>query len=119
MNRHRILVAYDGSEPAFWALQRAADHAAEDDAQIGVVTVGVGLSDAAADARRYLQERGLEPEVHTPTGRPVFEIARVAEDGAYHTVYLGSRDGVIGRDLDSSVSRAVAVRSPLSVMIAR
>jgi nucleotide-binding universal stress UspA family protein len=119
MNRHRILVAYDGTEPAFWALQRAADHAAESDAQIGVVTVGVGLSDAVTDARRYLHERGLQPDVHTPVGRPAPEIARVADEGAYHTVYLGSRDGVIGRDLESSVSRAVAVRSPLSVMIAR
>ena len=119
MNRHRILVAYDGSEPAFWALQRAADHATENDAQIGVVIVGVGLSDAASDARRYLQERGLKPEVHTPIGRPVSEIARVAEEGAYHTIYLGSRNGVIGHDIDNSVSRSVAVRSPLSIMIAR
>lgn len=123
MNRHRILVAYDGSEPAFWALQRAADHATDSDAQIGVVTVGTDRSDAVSgavdDARRYLQERGLEPEIHTPVGRPVPEIARVAEEGAYDTVYLGSRDGAFGRDLDSSVSRAVAVRSPLSVMIAR
>ncbi len=119
MNRHRILVAYDGSEPAFWALQRAADRAIENDAEIGVVTVGSGLSDAAHDARRYLQERGLKPELHTPVGQPVREIARVAEEGAYHTIFLGSRDGIIGRDLDTSVSGAVAVRTPLSVVIAR
>jgi nucleotide-binding universal stress UspA family protein len=119
MNRHRILVAYDGSQPSFLALQRAADHASENAAQIGVVTVGVGLADALADARRYLLEQGLQPEIHRSRGRLVAEIARVTEEGAYHTLFLGSRDGAVGRAIERSVSRGVAVRTPASQTIGR
>jgi nucleotide-binding universal stress UspA family protein len=119
MNRHRILVAYDGSEESFWALQQAADAAQHSDAELGVVTVMPNLVDAPADALRYLRERRLEAKLHTPVGDPATEIARVADDGAYHTVYLGTRDGAVGRALANSVSHQVALGAPTSVVIAR
>jgi nucleotide-binding universal stress UspA family protein len=119
MNRHRILVAFDGSEEAFWALQQAADAAERSDAELGVVTVMPQLIGAPGDALRYLRDRGLEAAVHTPTGDPATEIARVADQGAYQTVYLGTRDGAIARALAPSVSRRVALTSPASVFIAR
>jgi nucleotide-binding universal stress UspA family protein len=119
MNRHRILVAYDGSEESFWALQQAADAAQRSDAELGVITVMPELLDAPRDALRYLRERGLEAALHAPTGDPATEIAKAADDGAYHTVYLGTRDGAVARAIAPSVSREVAVRAPTSVVIAR
>ena len=77
------------------------------------------LLDAPRDALRYLRERGLEAALHAPVGDPATEIARVVDDGAYHTVYLGTRDGAVARAMAPSVSRQVAVRAPASVVIAR
>lgn len=119
MNRHRILVAYDGSEESFWALQQAADAAQHADTELGVVTVMPDVLDAPIDALRYLRERGLDATLHAPVGDPATEIARVADNGAYHTVYLGTRDGAVARALAPSVSHQVAVRAPSSVVIAR
>jgi nucleotide-binding universal stress UspA family protein len=119
VNRHRILVAFDGSEESFWALEQAADAAEQSSAEIGIVTVMPQLLDAPGDALRYLRERGLEGAVHTPVGDAATEIARVADDGAYDIVYLGTRDGAVARALAPSVSREVAVRAPTSVVIAR
>jgi len=112
-------VAYDGSEESFWALQQAADAADHADAEVGVVTVMPDLLDAPGDALRYLSERGLEARLHTTVGDPATEIARLAHDGAYHTVYLGARDGVVGRALANSVSQQVASGASTSVVIAR
>jgi len=119
MNRHRILVAYDGSEESFWALQQAADAAQNANAELGIVTVMPELLDAPHDALRYLRKRGLDATLHAPVGDPAAEIARVADDGAYHTVYLGTRDGAVARALAPSVSHQVALRAPASVVIAR
>ena len=119
MNRHRILVAFDGSEEAFWALEQAADAADGSEVEIGVVTVMPQLIEAPGQALRYLRDRGLNAALYTPVGDPAGEIARVAEGGAYHTVYLGRRDGDVARALGPSVSREVSLRAPVSVLIAR
>jgi nucleotide-binding universal stress UspA family protein len=119
MNRHRILVAYDGSEESFWALQQAADAAQHAGAELGIVTVMPEVLDAPRDALCYLRERGLDATLHAPVGDPATEIAKVADDGAYHTVYLGTRDGAVARALAPSVSHQVALRAPASVVIAR
>jgi nucleotide-binding universal stress UspA family protein len=119
MNNHRILVAFDGSEESFRALEQAADVAMRRDAQVGIVTVLPPLVDAPRDALRYLRDHGLEATVHVPVGDPATEIARVADDGSYHTVYLGTRDSEIEGALDPSVARAVADTSPTNVFIAR
>jgi nucleotide-binding universal stress UspA family protein len=119
MNRRRILVAFDGSEESFRALQTAADAAERSDAELGVVTVMPQRIDAPGDALRYLRERGLEAAVHAPSGDPATEIARVADHGAYQTVYLGTRDGAIARALAPSASGRVALSSPARVVVAR
>jgi len=119
MNRHRILVAYDGSEESFRALEQAADAAQLCDAELGVVTVMPDLVHAPTDALRYLRERGLDATVHAPVGDPATEIGRVADHAAYHSVYLGTRDGAVGRAISSSVSLQVALQAPASVVIAR
>jgi nucleotide-binding universal stress UspA family protein len=119
MNRHRILVAYDGSEESFRALEQAADAGQFADAELGVVTVMPRLLDAPREALRYLRDRDLEATLHAPIGDPATEVARVADEGAYDIVYLGTRDGPVARALRPSVSRRVASTAPTSVVIAR
>lgn len=119
MDAQRILVAYDGTEQSFWALQEAAEAARSEGAELGVVVVLPPIVNAPREALRYLRECGLEATFHEPVGNPVEEIARIAREGDYSTVYLGTRSGTVGRTLGSSVSRQVAVRSPVSVLIVR
>src|SRR5688572_2019192 len=60
MNQRRILVAYDGTEEAYWALMQAADAALAKGAAIGVVTVLPTIAAAATDAAAILREHELE-----------------------------------------------------------
>lgn len=119
MERQRILVAYDGTEQAFWALQEAAAQARSDGAQLGVVTVMPPVVRAPGEALKFLREAGVQAEFHEPVGEPADEIARVANEGHYTTVFLGTRGGAVDRALGTSVSREVAVRAPVSVLIVR
>jgi len=119
MDRQRILVAYDGTEQSFWALQEAAGSARADGAHLGVITVMPPIVHAPREAIRYLREAGLDAAVHVPVGDPAAEISRIAEEGRYSTVYLGTRTGAVGRKVGSSVSGRVAVRVPVSVLIVR
>ncbi len=119
MNGRRILVAYDGTEPSFRALEQAADAAEATGMALGVVTVLPPVVDAAAEALRYLKDRGIDATMHAPVGDPATEIARVADEGAYHTIYLGRRDGTVGRALGPSVSRRVTRDAPVNVLISR
>jgi nucleotide-binding universal stress UspA family protein len=120
MNERRILVAYDGSEEAYWALMQAADTARAKGATIGVVTVLPKLTFAAADAAEILREHELEATVHTPIGDPVTEIARVAHEHAYDAIYVGRREGgSLARALEKSVSEGVVRTSARTTVIAR
>jgi nucleotide-binding universal stress UspA family protein len=120
MNQRRILVAYDGTEAAYWALMHAADAARDHDAAIGVVTVLPAITTAATDAARILRELELEPALHTPIGDPATEIARVAEDHAYDAIYVGRREhGSLARTLEQSVSEGVVHASSSTTVIAR
>lgn len=119
MNRHRILVAYDGSEESFRALEQAADAAQQADAELGVVSVMPLSVDAPREVLDYLRDRDLTATIHAPSGDPATEIARVTDQGAYNTVYLGIRDGAIGRTLAESVSQRVMLTVPASVVAAR
>ena len=61
MNQRRILVAYDGTEEAYWALMHAADAARVNDAAIGVVTVLPALATAAPTPRRSCASTNSSP----------------------------------------------------------
>ena len=120
MNQRRILVAYDGTEEAYWALMQAADAAQAKRAAIGVVTVLPRLATAAADVAEILREHELEATVHTPIGDPATEIARVAHEHAYDAIYVGGRDaGSLARALEGSVSEGVVHASARTTVIAR
>ena len=131
----KILVAYDGDQPARRALDLAAELAQRFDAKVGVVSVipvhpGRAPVDPwddrpvhtaqLAEAHAVLAERGIEAALHEPAGEPASAIERVAEEGGYDVVVVGSRRlGVLGRFLQGSVSEHVSTHSTSTVIVAR
>jgi nucleotide-binding universal stress UspA family protein len=131
----KILVAFDGGEPARRALETAAELSKLTGATLSVVSVvpvhpgryPVDPWDDTSvhaqellEARKLLAERGIEAELIEPAGDPAVTIERVAEDGAYDTIIIGSRGlSVLGRVLQGSVSEHVATHAKSTVIIAR
>jgi nucleotide-binding universal stress UspA family protein len=131
----RILVAYDGGEPARRALDTAISLAKRFDALISVVSVipyhpgrapidpwddnDVHMS-ALEEARGILAQQGIEPELIEPIGDPARTIERIARDGGFDTVVVGSRGlGPLSRFFQGSVSEHVATHAETTVVIAR
>jgi nucleotide-binding universal stress UspA family protein len=131
----RILVAYDGGEPARRALNAAIELAKRFDALISVVSVvpfhpGRAPMDPWDDqvvhtqeleqARAILEEQGMKGDLIEPIGDPARTIERIADDGGYDTVVIGSRGlGVLSRFLQGSVSAHVASHTHATVVVAR
>jgi nucleotide-binding universal stress UspA family protein len=131
----KILVAYDGGEAAHRALDTAVELAQRFGATIGVVSVipvhagrvpvdpwddrAVHTTELA-EAARLLRQKGIEPVMHEPAGDPAATIERIAEEGGYDMVVVGSRGlGLLSRALQGSVSEHVATHSKTTVLIAR
>jgi Universal stress protein UspA and related nucleotide-binding proteins len=131
----RILVAYDGGEPAHRALETAIDLAKRFEAQISVVSVvpyhpgrapmdpwddAAVHAEALADAKQLLADHGMTADLLEPIGDPAATIERVANDGGYDTVVVGSRGlGPLSRFLQGSVSGHVATHTNATVIVAR
>lgn len=131
----KILLAYDGGEPARRALDLAAQLAKTFGAEIAVVSVvpvRIGRSpidpwdDAPVhttellEARKLLRDQGIEAELLEPSGDPARTIERIAEQGGFDMIVMGSRHmGVLGRTLQGSVSEHVATHAEATVVIAR
>lgn len=131
----KILVAYDGSEPARRALELAGDLAQRFEAALGVVSVvpvhpgriPVDPWDdrpvhaaQLAEAREFLATRGIEAQLHEPAGETAPTIEYIAEQFDYDTIVVGSRKlGVLGRTLQGSVSEHVATHADKTVVVAR
>jgi nucleotide-binding universal stress UspA family protein len=131
----RILLAYDGTDPARRALDMAADLAKRYEAPVSVVSVipvhagrapiepwDDPQSHAAQlqEAKRLLAEQGIEAELLDPAGDPAEAIERVAEAGGFDMIVVGSRGlGTVGRFLQGSVSEHVATHAHATVVIAR
>lgn len=129
----RILLAYDGGEPAIRALETAADLASRYGAFIGVISV-VPIratvagpdpwddrevhADQLRDAQSKLREHGIEPELIEPYGDPAWTIERIAAERNYDTIVIGSRgQGTLGRFFAGSVSEHVATHSDATVIV--
>jgi nucleotide-binding universal stress UspA family protein len=135
MEMKKILVAYDGGEPARRALDLAADFAQRFDAKVGVVSViplHAGRSPIdpwddrtvhtaeLVEARTALAERGIEALLYEPAGDPAKSIEQIASEGGYDMVVVGSRGlGALSRFLQGSVSEHVATHSAATVVVAR
>jgi len=131
----KILVAYDGGDPAKRALHTAIELARKFDALIGVISVvpfhpgrvpvdpwddrPVHTAELA-EARETLLAEGIEADFIEPYGDPAQTIEQVAEDGGYDTIVVGSRGlGTVGRVLRGSVSEHVATHATSTVVVAR
>jgi nucleotide-binding universal stress UspA family protein len=131
----RILLAYDGAEPAQKALATAADLAKKFEASVTVVSVvpvhpgrtpidpwdDTEVHDAALhEAGAALRKLGIEPELVESAGDPAATIERIATKGQFDTIVIGSRGmSAIGRILQGSVSEHVATHADTTVVIAR
>jgi nucleotide-binding universal stress UspA family protein len=133
----RILVAYDDTEPARRALDRAAALAKAFDSEIIVASVApllVGSPRATGPidpvdtpahhaeeletARTLLSERGLEAETVVATGDPAGAIVMIAEERDADLVVVGTREpGFAERVLRQSVSAEVARRVHRDLLI--
>ena len=102
----RILLAYDGGEPARRALETAAELALAFRATLSVVSVvpvgqdgkptepwdgGEEHARELHEAKRALAERGLQVDLLEPLGDPARTIERIAAEGGFDTIVIGSR----------------------------
>ena len=131
----RILVAYDGGDPARKALETAIDLASTHDASVSVVSVvpfhpgrapmdpwddAAVHAQALEEAKQILAEHGMDADLLEPIGDPAATIERIANDGGFDTVVVGSRGlGAVSRFLQGSVSGHVATHTNATVVIAR
>jgi nucleotide-binding universal stress UspA family protein len=131
----RILVAYDGGEPAKRALETAVELARKFDATISVVSVvpfhpgrmpidpwddEAVHSRALEEARTLLAMQGIEAQTLEPLGDPARTIERIAREGEFDTVVIGSHAmNAIERFLLGSISEHVAAHSNATVVVAR
>jgi nucleotide-binding universal stress UspA family protein len=131
----KLLLAYDGTEPARRALTMAAEMTKRFGARLSVVSVvparpGRYPADPWDDtalhandlieARRLLREEGIEADLLEPIGEVPQTIERIAEQGGFDAVIVGSRGlGVIGRALQGSVSEHIAANAKTTVIVAR
>jgi nucleotide-binding universal stress UspA family protein len=131
----KILLAYDGGEPAKHALMTAIEMAQRFNATVSVISVvpfhpGTRTpidpwDDSSVhakellEAKKLLREKGIEAELLEPAGDPARTIERVAREGGFDTIVMGSRGlGAIDRMLQGSVSEHVATHAEATVVIA-
>jgi nucleotide-binding universal stress UspA family protein len=130
----KILLAYDGGEPARRALQTAGELARAFHASLSVVSVAPeGAARPGGDpweatsaharelqeAKRLLEEMGLEVELLEPSGDPAGRIEQIAVEGGFDTIVLGSGCGSpVDRVLNGGVSRHVAAHAVATVVVA-
>ncbi len=130
-----ILVAYDGGEPAHRALETAIELTKKFGAQLAVVSVvpvhpGRAPIDPwddravhdqqLAEARDILASQGVVAEMIEPAGEPAQAIERVAKQGRFDTIIVGSRGlDAVSRFLQGSVSTHVVTHAEATVIVAR
>jgi nucleotide-binding universal stress UspA family protein len=72
------------------------------------------------DARRRLQERGVEPELVLGIADPPRTILQLAEERGADLIVLGTRQlGALARVMGQSVSEEVLRRTPCDVLLVR
>ncbi len=131
----RILLAFDGTDAARKALDTAATFATTFGATITVVSVvpvhpGRAPMDPWDDrdvhaqelleAAGLLRERGVPFDLLEPVGDVPRTIERIAHEGDYDLIVVGSRNlGSVERLLQGSVSEHIASHAATTVLVAR
>ena len=136
-----ILVAIDASQTAMTALEEAIDVARSEGGRLtlvgvaapprlvfatGPIYVPYPTQDELVRGVRDLLERAealVPPDIPVSTvvrtGSPAAEIVKRAREGEHDLVVVGSHGrGLVGSALFGSVSRKVAARSPVPVLVA-
>jgi nucleotide-binding universal stress UspA family protein len=133
----KILVAYDGSDGAKRALERAAALARHDDV-VSVVSVAEGVplfgyagalpspeqeeerQSQLVDAARLLSEHGIASSLVKRTGDPATAILELAHEEDVDLIVMGTRGmSTVERWLIGSVSSRVLHHADCSVLVAR
>jgi len=132
---NKILLAYDGGEPAKRALEQTIELAKRFSADVGVISVvpvhpgrtpidpwddRTVHAEELLEARRLLREVGIEAELLEPGGDPAKTIERVADERGYDTIVIGTRGlSSLAKMLQGSVSDHVATHAHATVVVAR
>jgi nucleotide-binding universal stress UspA family protein len=135
----KLLVAFDGSDPARKAFDVALDMAQKYPSEIHVLAVArppefaeeVETKAVVENAREHLERQfgalkssamhaGVNPHFRIKAGHPAEQIVRDAEEHGIELILLGHRGhGVFERWLLGSVSRTVIAYAHCAVMIVR
>lgn len=131
----KILLAYDGGEPAKRALEQTIELAKRFSADVGVISVvpvhpgrvpidpwddRTVHAEELLEARKLLREAGIEAELLEPGGDPAKVIERIADERGYDTIVIGTRGlSNLTRMLQGSVSDHVATHAHATVVVAR
>lgn len=131
----KLLLAYDGTDHSRRALELAAVLCHKFEATLTVVSVvptrpGRTPIDPWDDtevhtqelleAGRLLREQGIEPRLVETAGDVPNRIEKIATDGGFDAVIVGSRGlSMLGRALQGSVSEHVAANAETTVIVAR
>lgn len=129
----RILLAYDGGEPARRALETAAELALAFHASLSVVSVvpldqdgrpvepwdgGEAHARELHEAKRLLADHGLDVDLLEPLGDPAPTIERIAIEGGFDTIVVGSRGlRALDRLVGGSISEHVVTHTPATVVV--
>jgi nucleotide-binding universal stress UspA family protein len=135
----KILLAYDGSDPAKKAFDRCLEMARCFGAELSIVTV-VRPPDFAEDVeteaiienarsrsdselqklRAHARTAGMQPAVHIRVGHPAEQIIAAAEEWGADLIVTGHRGkGLFERWLLGSVSRLIIAYAHCAVMVVR
>lgn len=119
----RIVVGFDGSEPAWRALEAAAELVGYGStlAVVAVVEEGTGDARAAlADARERLLRRQVAATYVQRVGEPARELVEAARELEADLVVVGSSTGAPpGGSVPGSVGGEVVRSAPCDVLVVR
>jgi nucleotide-binding universal stress UspA family protein len=132
----QIIAAYDGTESAKRALERAAEFAKAFDAKVVVTSVAPLLHSSPradtfverdsigdhetelAEAAAFFTERGIDAESVSVSGDPASAIVSLAEERKADLVVVGTREaGLAERVAHHSVSQQVARKVRCDLLI--